>query len=130
VPFVVAEFGLTPTRSCCTCAPRFPRARAVISQRTKAALAQKKAQGAKLGGPRLADAAAKASAANRAVADAFAANMHPIIEGLKKVGVSSHAGRSQRPAQGWRLRLPLRQIEQKRLFFYAPGVTRCQPKRT
>jgi len=56
------------------------RKRALTSRRIKAALAQKKAQGVKLGGPRLADAAAKGSAANRAAADAFAANMRQIIE--------------------------------------------------
>ena len=92
VPFVVAELGLDADPFMLHLyAALAEKERALISQRTKAALAQKKAQGVKLGGPRLADAAAKGSAANRAAADAFAANMRPIIEGLKKAGVSSHA---------------------------------------
>jgi hypothetical protein len=49
--------------------------RALISTRTKAALAAKKAAGAKLGNPRAAEAAVKAHAANRAAADQFAANL-------------------------------------------------------
>jgi DNA invertase Pin-like site-specific DNA recombinase len=91
VPFVVAELGLDADPFMLHLyAALAEKERALISQRTKAALAQKKAQGIKLGGPRLADAAAKGSQANRAAADAFAASMRPIIEGLKKAGVSSH----------------------------------------
>ena len=53
--------------------------RALISARTKAALAAKKAAGAKLGNPRAAEAAPKAHAANRAAADEFASNVLPIV---------------------------------------------------
>jgi DNA invertase Pin-like site-specific DNA recombinase len=66
--------------------------RALISQRTKAALAAKKAQGVKLGNPRAAQAAVKAQAAHRASADRFAANVLPIVESIRVSGISSHAG--------------------------------------
>jgi DNA invertase Pin-like site-specific DNA recombinase len=62
------------------------RERAVISARTKAALAVKKAQGVKLGNPRAADAAAKAQAANRAQAARFAANALPIVRDIQRSG--------------------------------------------
>jgi len=66
--------------------------RALISQRTKAALAAKKAQGVKLGNPRAADAAVKAQAAHRASADRFAANILPVVDSIRASGISSHAG--------------------------------------
>ena len=60
--------------------------RALISARTKAALAVKKASGVKLGNPRAAEAAVKAHAAHRAAADQFAANILPIIREIQVAG--------------------------------------------
>ena len=66
--------------------------RAAISERTKAALAAAKRRGVKLGGPRLA-AARKASIKVRSeAADAFAANVRPIIKEIQASGVSSLRG--------------------------------------
>jgi DNA invertase Pin-like site-specific DNA recombinase len=66
--------------------------RAAISERTKAALAAAKRRGVKLGGPRL-DAACKASIKVRSeAADAFAANVRPIIKEIQASGVSSLRG--------------------------------------
>jgi DNA invertase Pin-like site-specific DNA recombinase len=56
--------------------------RALISQRTKAALAAVKARGVVLGNPNLAAARAVATAKSGAAADAFAANVRPIIDSL------------------------------------------------
>jgi DNA invertase Pin-like site-specific DNA recombinase len=66
--------------------------REAISERTKAALAAAKARGKKLGGPRLAQARKKSLAARSAAADAFAANVRPIIEQIQASGVSSLRG--------------------------------------
>ena len=66
--------------------------RAAISERTTAALAAAKRRGVKLGGPRLA-AARKASIKVRSeAADAFAANVRPIIKEIQASGVSSLRG--------------------------------------
>jgi len=66
--------------------------RAAISERTKAALAAAKHRGVKLGGPRLA-AARKASIKVRSeAADAFAANVRPIIKEIQASGVRSLRG--------------------------------------
>jgi DNA invertase Pin-like site-specific DNA recombinase len=66
--------------------------RAAISERTKAALAAAKRRGVKLGGPRLV-AARKASIKVRSeAADAFAANVRPIIREIQESGVSSLRG--------------------------------------
>jgi len=53
--------------------------RALISARTKDALARAKANGKRLGNPRLAEVRAPGSARNREAADAFAARVLPLI---------------------------------------------------
>jgi DNA invertase Pin-like site-specific DNA recombinase len=65
--------------------------RALIAERTQAAQAQKKAQGAKLGNPtNLGEAQAKGAVANRAAADAFAANVLPIVRQTRAAGATTH----------------------------------------
>ena len=63
--------------------------REAISERTKAALAAAKARGKKLGGPRLAAARRASIKARSDAADAFAANVRPIIKEIQASGVSS-----------------------------------------
>jgi DNA invertase Pin-like site-specific DNA recombinase len=66
--------------------------RTLISDRTRAALAVKKAQGAKLGNPtNLPEAAAKGAKVNSQGADAFAANVLPIVRQIQGSGVKSLA---------------------------------------
>jgi DNA invertase Pin-like site-specific DNA recombinase len=66
--------------------------REAISERTKAALAAAKARGKKLGGPRLAAARRASLKARSKAADAFAANVRPIIKEIQNSGVSSLRG--------------------------------------
>lgn len=66
--------------------------RAAISERTKAALAAAKARGKKLGGPRLAAARRASIKARSEAADAFAANVRPIIKEIQASGLSSLRG--------------------------------------
>ena len=92
VPFIVAELGADADPFMLHLyAALAEKERTLISQRTKAALAAKKAAGAKLGNPRAAEAAVKGRAAQVATADQFAANALPIIESLRASGVSGHA---------------------------------------
>ena len=87
VPFIVAELGADADPFMLHLyAALAEKERALISARTKAALAAKKAAGAKLGNPRAAEAAVKAHAANRATADQFAANVLPIVREIQAAG--------------------------------------------
>jgi hypothetical protein len=63
------------------------------AERTRLALAQKKAQGAILGNwTNLPEAQAKGAATNREGADAFAANVLPIVRQLQAAGVTGFRG--------------------------------------
>src|SRR5580700_6017912 len=92
VPFIVAELGADADPFMLHIyAALAEKERALIADRTRAALAQKKAQGAALGNrTNLADASAKGADANRAAADAFAANVLPIVQQIEASGVKGH----------------------------------------
>jgi DNA invertase Pin-like site-specific DNA recombinase len=91
VPFIVTELGLDADPFMLHIyAALAEKERALISARTKAALAAKKAQGALLGNRKnLAEASRKGVEANRATAQAFAANLMPLIREIQASGASS-----------------------------------------
>jgi DNA invertase Pin-like site-specific DNA recombinase len=91
VPFIVAELGSDADPFMLHIyAALAEKERALISERTRLALAQKKAQGALLGNrTNLAEATAKGNAAQAAAADAFAANILPIVREIQAAGVAS-----------------------------------------
>jgi DNA invertase Pin-like site-specific DNA recombinase len=64
--------------------------REMISERTKAALAAAKRRGKRLGNPNLPDAAKRGTAAVKANARRFAANVRPIIDEIIAAGAMSH----------------------------------------
>lgn len=93
VPFIVAELGADADPFMLHLyAALTEKERALISARTKAALAAKKAAGARLGNPRAAEAAPKAHAANRAAADRFAADVLPIVRSIQASRVTTLQG--------------------------------------
>lgn len=92
VPFIVAELGAD-------CDPFMmhvyaalaEKERNLIGERTRTALAQKKAQGALLGNrTNLPDARAKAAASNRTLAASFAVNVLPVIRQIEAAGATSY----------------------------------------
>src|SRR5271166_6449926 len=87
-PFLVAELG-ADTFTLHLFAALAERERAVISQRTKAALAAAKTRGQALGNPRLAEARATVNATCTAVADTFAATVAPVIAEAQAAGAKS-----------------------------------------
>jgi DNA invertase Pin-like site-specific DNA recombinase len=92
VPFIVAELGADADPFMLHLyAALAEKERALISTRTKAALAAKKAAGARLGNPRAAEAAIKAHAANRVAADQFASNVLPVVREIQAAGITSLA---------------------------------------
>jgi DNA invertase Pin-like site-specific DNA recombinase len=77
--------------------------RRLISERTKAALAAKKASGAKLGNPsNIAAAGACGRKIQMAAADQFASGLLPIIEAIRRTGATTleAMGRSTNAAFG------------------------------
>jgi DNA invertase Pin-like site-specific DNA recombinase len=93
VPFVVAELGRDADPFMLHFyAALAQQQRALISARTKAALAVKKAQGVKLGNPLYREALKMAHAANRAAADRHAANVVPIIREITAAGITTLQG--------------------------------------
>ena len=93
VPFVVTELGIDVDPFMLHIyAAVAEKERALISERTKAALAARKAQGVKLGNPTPAASAKRAQDAHKAVADRFAASVMPIIESIRAAGISTYKG--------------------------------------
>ena len=94
VPFIVAELGADADPFMLHLyAALAEKERRLISERTKSALAARKAQGATLGNQRNAPSAA--ALGRRALideADAFASNVFPIIEALRASGVRDLRG--------------------------------------
>jgi DNA invertase Pin-like site-specific DNA recombinase len=88
VPFIVAELGADVDPFMLHIyAALAQKERALISERTKAALAQKKAQGVRLGNPtNLADAGILGAAANGRAADRHAANVLPVVRQIQAAG--------------------------------------------
>lgn len=88
-PFIVAELGadVSPFMLHIYAAVA-EQERAMISQRTKEALAAAKSRGVKLGNPRLAKAQEAASQRRAAIADSFAINVLPIIREIQATGAS------------------------------------------
>ncbi len=91
VPFIVAELGADADPFMLHLyAALAEKERRLISERTRSALAQRKAQGARLGNPKN---AAQAASLGREVqtseADRFAASVLPVIESIKTTGVST-----------------------------------------
>lgn len=89
VPFVVAALGQNVDPFMLHIyAAIAEQERDQIAARTKAALAAKKAAGVKLGGPKQQEAAVAGAAAGKANADAFAANVRPVIQSLQATGLT------------------------------------------
>lgn len=94
VPFVVAELGPDADPFMLHIyAALAEKERALISDRTKQALAQRRAQGVLLGNrANLADAGKVGAAANQNAARAFASNVIPIVRQIEASGVSGYHG--------------------------------------
>lgn len=93
VPFVVAELGADADPfTLHLFAALAEKERAMISARTRAALAAAKERGIKLGNPALAEARVKAEESRAAGADNFARSIEPVIRTIQAQGVTSLRG--------------------------------------
>jgi DNA invertase Pin-like site-specific DNA recombinase len=97
VPFIVAELGVDADPFMLHLyAALAEKERRLIGERTRSALAARKAQGARLGNPRNASAAAAAGRAVQiAAAEQFAANVLPIVNSVRASGVTDLRGIAQ-----------------------------------
>jgi DNA invertase Pin-like site-specific DNA recombinase len=93
VPFIVAELGADADPFMLHIyAALAEKERSMIAERTRAALARKKAQGALLGNrTNLQEAAIMGATVNREAADVFAANVLPIVRQIQATGAVSLA---------------------------------------
>jgi DNA invertase Pin-like site-specific DNA recombinase len=90
VPFLVVELGSDVDPFILHLfAALAEKERAMISMRTRAALAAAKARGKKLGGPKLAEARARAVVSIVAGADRLATNVLPIIREMQRAGMNT-----------------------------------------
>jgi DNA invertase Pin-like site-specific DNA recombinase len=91
VPFIVAELGADADPFMLHLyAALAEKERHLIADRTRVALAARKAQGVRLGNPtNLAEASAKGAASQRAEADAFAAKVLPIVRVIQAEGATT-----------------------------------------
>ena len=94
VPFIVAELGADADPFMLHIyAALAEKERNLIAERTRVALAAKKASGMVLGNrTNLAEASAKGAGANRTAADAFASNVLPVVKEIQAAGVTTHRG--------------------------------------
>ncbi|CAO4181329.1 recombinase family protein [Methylorubrum extorquens] len=94
VPFIVTELGADADPFMIHLyAALAQKERALISARTSAALQSLKAKGAKLGNKtNLSEASARGAESNKAGADAFAQNVLPVIESIKRQGTTTMTG--------------------------------------
>ncbi len=90
VPFIVAELGADADPFMLHLyAALAEKERRLISERTRTALAQRKAQGARLGNPRNAkEAAALGRVVQTEEAERFAANVLPIVRSIQEAGIT------------------------------------------
>ena len=89
VPFIVAELGADADPFMLHIyAALAEKERALIAQRTKAALSAAKAKGTRLGNPNIAEARAKGTASTKAQAARFAATVLPTIREIQRSGAS------------------------------------------
>lgn len=90
VPFLVAELGPEVDPFILHLfAALAEKERAMISARTKAALAAAQKRGVELGNPNIAQAQKRAVQSIRAVADQHAANVLPIIREIRRAGMTT-----------------------------------------
>ena len=93
VPFIVAELGADADPFMLHLfAALAEKERAMISTRTKAALAAAKGRGIALGNPRINEARVKAKEGRIAAADAYAESVAPIIQAIQGSGVTTMRG--------------------------------------
>jgi DNA invertase Pin-like site-specific DNA recombinase len=93
VPFIVTELGLDVDPFVLHLfAALAEKERALISKRTREALAVKKASGVRLGNPNIVEATRAGVAGRKAASDRFAREIAPIVDGIVASGIRTNEG--------------------------------------